>query len=72
MDLCLVPDWAKPKDVVYQFAGCSAPVVLRRFNQDGFTFIGDCYVYRKPAGKMVSLLEQVLQEGSELERLVLF
>ena len=72
MNLCLVPHWAKPKDVVYQFAGCSAPVVLRRFNQDGFTFIGDCYVYRKPAGKMVSLLEQVLQEGSELERLVLF
>ena len=72
MDLCLVPHWAKPKDVVYQFAGCSAPVVLRRFNQDGFTFIGDCYVYGKRARKMVSLLENLVQEGSELERLVLF
>ncbi len=72
LDLCLVPYWAKPKDVVYQFAGCSAPVVLRRFNQEGFTFIGDCYVHRKPPGKMARLLEQVMKEGRELERLVLF
>jgi hypothetical protein len=72
MELCFVPHWAKPKDVVYQFAGCSVPAVLRRCNQEGFTFIGDCYVYRKPPGKIVSLLEQVVQEGRELERLVLF
>jgi hypothetical protein len=72
LDLCLVPHWAKPRDVVYQFVGCTAPVVLRRSNQDGYTFIGDCYVYRKPAEKMVDLLEQVMQEGREFERLVLF
>ncbi|PMD25336.1 hypothetical protein NA56DRAFT_432243 [Hyaloscypha hepaticicola] len=72
LDLCLVPHWAKPGDVVYQFVGCSIPVVLRRLHQKCFTFIGDCYVYRKPPRKMVGLLEQVMQEGMELERLVLF
>jgi hypothetical protein len=72
MDFCLVPYWAKPGDLIYQFVGCSVPVVLRRCNQEDFIFIGDCYVYRKPPGKMVSLLEQVMQEGRELERIVLF
>jgi hypothetical protein len=72
LDLCLVPHWAKPGDVVYQFVGCSVPVILRRLHQKCFTFIGDCYVYRKPPRKMVGLLEQVMQEGMELERLVLF
>lgn len=72
LDLCLVPHWAKPGDVVYQFVGCSTPVVLRRFTQKCCTFIGDCCVHRKPPGKMVDLLEQVMREGRELERLVLF
>jgi hypothetical protein len=71
LELMLAPYWAEVGDLICQFVGCTVPVVLRRNSNGNYKFIGDCYVYGKPAQEMVEILKQVLNGPEEVERFVL-
>jgi len=34
----------KPGDMIFIIKGCSVPVILRKFGEDKYTFIGESYV----------------------------
>jgi hypothetical protein len=69
-DLCLAPFWVQEGDIVCQIIGCTVPVILRR-RGDGYTFVGDCYVWAKMDGEMIELLEHAMESEAGLERFVL-
>ena len=54
--LGLVPDFAKPGDLVCVLAGSSTPMVLRRVEED-FESIGECYVHGIMYGEAFDRLE---------------
>jgi hypothetical protein len=66
-EFCLVPFWAKEGDFICQLIGCSVPVVLRPCGDGRYTYVGDCYVYRKMHGEMIDLLERKLDDLEAFE-----
>ena len=71
-EFCLVPFWTAQGDLVCQFVGCTVPVVLRRNGQGDFRFIGECYMYQKPAEEMIGILEKAIQSDPRQSRLERF
>jgi hypothetical protein len=67
-DLCLVPFWAEPGDLLCQFVWCTVPVISRKNELGDWKYIGECYVYRKPAKEIISIVERAMQSDTRLER----
>ena len=53
----LAPMWTKPKDIVCQFFGCTAAVILRRSDNQTYRLVGDCYVFGKMGKGAINCLE---------------
>jgi hypothetical protein len=63
--LGMVPEKAKKQDAVCILAGCSIPVILRRYGDpDKFEFVGECYLQGYMNGEAVDELER---EGGQFQ-----
>jgi hypothetical protein len=60
-DIGLAPMWTRPGDILCQFFGCTAALILRKSDNQQYLFVGDCYVL----GKMGWNAIEILQAGRE-------
>lgn len=71
LDVALAPMWTKPGDILCQFIGCTAAVILKPLDGGVYKFIGDCYVLGKMGDATIKILEEAIMMREKLETFTL-
>jgi hypothetical protein len=71
LDVALAPMWTKPGDILCQFVGCTAAVILEPLNGGVYKFIGGCYVLGKMGDVTIKILEEAMMMPEKLETFTL-
>jgi hypothetical protein len=69
LELAVAPFWTQRDDLLCQFIGCTAAVVLRKQKDGNYRFIGDTYVFQKMGQAAIAHLEEVMEK---LDRVIRF